>query len=198
MAMKRCSKGHFYDTTKYSVCPFCGVQNLDVSKTMPMRGDVGSGASGLGVKSADLVTPSEKTVARGHSGVPDSEKTIGIMRNTIGFEPVVGWLVCIDGPDKGKDYRLKSEKNFIGRGSNMDVSIPSDNGISRSNHAIVSYSPKNNSYMLIPGDGHGLVYHNGEEVYTPISLKRFDLIEIGATKLLFVPFCGEEFQWQKN
>ena len=35
--------------------------------------------------------------------------------------PVAGWLVCIDGPSKGKDYRIHEENNYIGRMKEMDV-----------------------------------------------------------------------------
>ena len=30
-----------------------------------------------------------------------------------GVEPVVGWLVCIDGPSRGSDYRLHAGYNYI-------------------------------------------------------------------------------------
>ena len=204
MAMKRCNNGHFYDSTKHSVCPFCGVQDLDVSVTMPVRNPAvagGAASSGvtLGRNAAQQSAAPEidKTVARGATPSDDA-KTIGIMRNKMGFEPVVGWLVCVKGPAIGKDFKLKSEKNFIGRGNNMDVCIQADNGISRDNHATVSYNPKTNKFMVAPGDGHGLVYLNGNEVFAPTELHRGDCIEMGETTLAFVPFCGEDFQWQKD
>lgn len=195
MAMKRCNNGHFYDNTKHSACPFCGVSDLDVSATMPVRNPVSSGVNQAPPSQA--VSKVEKTVARG--AVPsDNAKTVGIMRSKMGFEPVVGWLVCVKGPGIGRDYRLKSEKNFIGRGANMDICIQDDNGISRANHAVVSYDPRNNKFMLYPGDGHGLVYLNGNEVFAPTELHRGNCIEIGETTLAFIPFCGEDFQWQKD
>ena len=116
----------------------------------------------------------------------------------MGFDPVVGWLVCINGPDVGKDYRLRSEKNFIGRAANMDVAIQSDNGIARQNHAVVSYNPKKNNFILYPGEGHGLVYLNGDEVYVPTKIKTGDCIELGNSELILVQLCGEGFRWQKD
>jgi len=200
MAMKRCNNGHFYDDTKHSVCPFCGVQNLDLSVTMPVRNPAGGAAPGAapGMTQAKPAAPVvEKTVAKSRAAVNDG-KTVGIMRNNLGFDPVVGWLVCVDGPEVGRDYRLRSEKNFIGRLASMDVSIAGDDSISRSNHAAVSFDPKNNTFKLYPGDGHGLVYLNGNELCAPENLKRGDVIELGKTTLVFVPFCGEGFKWQKN
>ncbi|WP_207732236.1 FHA domain-containing protein [Heliobacterium chlorum] len=104
----------------------------------------------------------------------------------------------MEGAELGKDYRLHSEKNFIGRSEKMDVVIRDDETISRENHAIVSYDPKKNSFRLHPGDGRGLVYINGEEVTIPIPIEAYDMIEIGETTLQFVPFCGDRFQWKKD
>lgn len=197
MAMKQCNNGHYYDTSKHSVCPFCGVQDLDISVTMPIRNPISFDNPASGNAGPGGPAPIEKTVAKG-SSVGDNQKTVGIMQKTLGFEPTVGWLVCVKGKSAGKDYRLKSQKNFIGRGNNMDVCIQADSSISRENHAIVSYDPRKNVFTLSPGDGHGLVYLNGSEVNTPTMLKRGDGIELGETILMFVPFCGEDFKWQND
>ena len=37
------------------------------------------------------------------------------------FDPVVGWLVCIEGATKGNDYRIHSQNNYIGRSARMDI-----------------------------------------------------------------------------
>jgi hypothetical protein len=123
-------------------------------------------------------------------------KTIGYYHQKIGIDPVVGWLVCTEGGDRGRDYRLHSEKNFIGRSENMDVCIRGDETISRENHAIISFNPKNNTFKLQPGDGRGLVYLNEEDIDVPTQIKAYDVIEVGQTKLIFVPFCGENFKWE--
>jgi hypothetical protein len=41
-----------------------------------------------------------------------------------------------------------------------------------------------------------LVYKNGEEVVFSEPLEAYDVIELGRTKLLFVPLCGERFKWE--
>ena len=58
------------------------------------------------------------------------------------MDPVVGWLVCLAGPDRGKDFRLHAEKNFIGRAPNMDVCVAGDETVSRERHAMVIFDPK--------------------------------------------------------
>lgn len=189
MAMKRCNNGHFYDSNKYQQCPYCGISNLDASKTMPI------------IQQRNDASPVDPTVASLGTTVgmnetrADSDKTIGIMQKHKGIDPVVGWVVCIDGPSKGKDYRIKSERNFIGRDQKMDIALVEDNSVSRENHAIISYNPKNGAFRILPGESHGLVYLNEEEVFSPMEIKLNDVIEIGETKLMFVPFCGGGFSW---
>lgn len=112
-----------------------------------------------------------------------------------GVDPVVGWLVCIEGPERGRDYRLHTERNFIGRDPSMDVAITGDPSISRANHAVISYNPKRHTFRLAPGDSRGLAYLNDEEVIAPVALAPYDRIELGETTLLFIPFCGERFVW---
>jgi len=122
--------------------------------------------------------------------------TVGVFRARIGIEPVVGWLVCVQGPDRGRDYRIRSQRNFIGRDARMDISISSDDQISRENHAAITYDPRGNNFRLAPGDAHGMTYLNNGVVDVPVVLRAYDVIELGATKLIFVPFCGEAFEWQ--
>ncbi len=156
--------------------------DLDIGKTTPKRAS-GSDSSG------------GETVGR---DVPHA-LTQGLFEAKIGINPPVGWLVCIDGPERGMDYRIRSENNSIGRSETMRVCIAGDEGIARENHAFLTYDPESNTYFIRPGIATGMVYHNRTPVFTPIELKPFDEIKLGKTTLLFVPLCGEfgarGFKW---
>lgn len=111
------------------------------------------------------------------------------------LEPVCGWLVCIEGARVGKDYKLHDGKNFVGRGDDMNVQILGDNTINRRNHAVIVYDRKKRSTVILPGDSSGIAYLNGEAVYVPTELKPYDSIEMGESRFLFLPLCGENFEW---
>lgn len=111
------------------------------------------------------------------------------------LNPVTGWLVCIDGPNKGRDYKIMSEKNFVGRGDGMDIQILGDNHISKRNHAVIVFDPRKQITLVLPGDSQGLVYINGESIYAPTILAPYDTIELGKSKFIFNPLCGEHFSW---
>jgi hypothetical protein len=190
MALKRCENGHYYDATKHSSCPSCGVQNIDFGPTKPRR---------EAAAAADADRPAEKAAADPQprpKPPSDAGKTVSLVRKKAGIDPVVGWLVCVQGADRGRDFRIRSERNFIGRAETMDICIPGDDTISRENHATVSYNPKNGQFKLHPGDSRGLVYLNSDEVDGPQPLKSGDRIELGQTTLMFVPLCGAEFSWE--
>ncbi len=160
--------------------------------------------AGSSAPSSPQARPDEKTMAFNQAASPAStpaqpvaseNRTIGMFRKKLGIEPVVGWLICVEGADRGRDYRIISEKNFIGRSEKMDISIAGDETISRDGHAIISYNPKKNLFRIYPGESRGIVYLNDDEVIGATELNAYDVIEIGQSKLLFIPFCGEKFQW---
>lgn len=194
--MKRCTNGHYYDETKHTLCPHCGVNiDLNLGVTMPKRTNSDDDLLKTQAKYPNPDSDIGKTIARIPTNNNDDGKTIAVIRKEIGIDPVVGWLVCVEGIDKGRDYKIRTERNFIGRSNKMDICISGDEAISRENHAIISYSPKKRLFRIYPGDSRGLVYLNDEEVITANELNVYDVIELGKTKLVFIPFCSERFEW---
>jgi hypothetical protein len=199
MALKRCENGHYFDPAKHTTCPSCGVQNINFEPTRKREDSrLADTEPSLTPAAAAPPSPSPSPASPGGAAKArpgDDGKTVSLIHKRAGIDPVVGWLVCVEGADRGRDYRIRSEKNFIGRGENMDVAIRGDETISRENHAIVSFNPKARQFKLHPGESRGLVYLNGEEVDHPSLLMAGDHIELGQTKLLFVPLCTDAFSW---
>jgi hypothetical protein len=126
----------------------------------------------------------------------DDVKTIDALSNRTGNRNVVvGWLVCVEGRDKGRDFRLCAERNRIGRSLDIEVGL-ADRTVSRGTQVIVSYDVRRNLFHIYPGPGRGIVYVNEQELTLTQELGAYDMIEIGETKLMFVPFCGEAFTWR--
>ena len=105
------------------------------------------------------------------NSISDTGKTVGVFQKKMSFEPVVGWLVCIEGKEKGKDYRIYGKNNTIGRDERSDICLKGDNAISRENHAKLAYDHKHNNFHIIPADGANPVYLNDDPVYVPKSLR---------------------------
>lgn len=199
MPLKRCEHGHFYDPQRHPSCPYCGNVEQRMDPTVAKEGV--RPASGGGSQSAGASEPTIRASdergsmpGAGAAGSAD-ERTVGVIRKKTGMDPVVGWLVCVEGPDKGRDFRIKTENNAVGRSRTMDIAISGDDSISRDRHAIVTYEPRSGKFLITPGDARGLVYVNDEVLSSTRELSALDAIEMGETRLLFVPFCGEGFSW---
>ena len=173
-------------TAPQKTAPLSGISVTAPQKTMPPRG-----------YGAPVPEPVQTTPPPGMGvSVAAAGKTVGMMQSQMGFDPVVGWLACVAGPSRGKSYTVRGGVNSIGRSERMDIVITGDLKISAENHAKISYSDKHNRFNLLPGEGRNIVYLNDEEVFTPMPLHAYDLIDFGETKLLFVPLCGEKFTWE--
>ena len=178
--MKQCDNGHFYDENRFDSCPYC--------------------REGSGVGKTVAAVTLGKTVAAmpgGATADTDRDKTVGIIKKDIGIDPAVGFLICIAGPNRGRDYKLIAGRNFIGRAAAMDVALTDDDTVSRESHALVTYDVKHNKFSLSPGQGRGITYCNDEQVETARPLKAYDIIEVGKSRLIFLPLCGEKFRWDE-
>lgn len=120
-----------------------------------------------------------------------------IVGGIAGFTPVVGWLVCTDGPARGTDYRIRAGYNYMGRAEHMDICITGDNRIGHERHAMIAYDQEEKVFFFGPADGKSIVRLNGKMVMVPAEIHPYDIITIGSTKLIFVPLCGERFSWDE-
>mgnify|MGYP002731065378 FL=1 len=192
MNLIKCNNNHYYDADKFPACHYCSDMQSGFSQTMPAneQSDIGPTQPETEVTTTTTQNTVPPTVLD-----TDIQKTVGFYEEDMGLEPVVGWLVCIEGNLIGKDFRLTSGRNFIGRGSDMDVVLEGDPSVSRTAHAIVVYEPKENVYLIQPGASKELSYLNDSVVLESKVIAPNDVITVGATKLLFVPCCSKAFNW---
>lgn len=219
MKLLRCENNHFFDADKFETCPYClQLMGHEERVTVPLYSDMKHKTAPLTVQeypSAETpiapVTPiTPMTPIRMPDDVIDmgedepqtafggnaDEKTVGYYASLIGVEPVVGWLVCIRGEYYGDQFKLKSGRNFIGRGPDMDVVLSLDPKVSRNRHAIITYEPRGRRFFVQPGDARELFYLNDEVVLNNMQLQGNDVLTLGSTKLMFIPCCSERFSWE--
>lgn len=210
MNLKRCNNGHFYDADKYTGCPHCNptVSASEVTVAMnpeEMDSEVRAAANAFDedsktVSLQDAISAAvEQPAAPAPAAAPvqmDDAKTVSYFANSLGAEPVVGWLVCIEGDHYGESFPLKSGRNFIGRNANMDVVLAGDMSVSRERHAIVIYEPKAKCFIAQAGDARELFYLNDSVVLNNEAMKNYDVLSVGNEKLLFVGLCGPQFCWE--
>jgi len=190
MATKQCANGHVYDDQKTPVCPYCtGSGNIGV--TRPLAGEMQAPAFPKTSPVASSAIP--KTMPLDN---PQTNKTVALNLNEKGIDPVRGWLVCVDGEKKGKDFKIRDGKNYIGRQSSNEICLDFDNSISKEANVIISFDARNNKFFIQSGEGKNNVYVNENLLLAPVELKDYDIIEVGQTKLIFRSLCNENFKWE--
>lgn len=166
MGLARCPEGHMFSERRYgTICPYC-------HKAVRLAHD-------NALDDLDDI----------YSSYAPHEADAEVL------DPVIGWLVCIGGPSKGRDYKIFTAKNFVGSADNMDVQIIGDDSISKKNHAILIYDPKGRGTVIMPGDSKGLVYVNDILIYAPQPLGHRDIVELGKSRFIFISLCDENFEW---
>ncbi len=211
--MTMCPEGHFYNAAKHASCPICGggAANAPAHTAKPEEHTgvftptiAPENVSPVAGNFSPTIAPEEAVPAGGNFSptiAPDFDPfdvptSIGSEGDT-GSGFVVGWLVCIGGPARGSDYRIRPGYNYIGRDSG-DIAIRGDQQISRQNHAMIAYDEGERAFYIGPSAGRNLIKVNNKAVLSPVDLNNFDIISIGSTKLLFVALCGEQFSWNKE
>ncbi len=135
---------------------------------------------------------SSPTMIRGYGQQPQAAE-----KDTGGFDPVVGWLVVVEGPGRGKAVNIHAGMNSVGRNANQRISINfGDPAISSEAAAFITFEPKRGTFHINHGGKANIVYLNDEAVLTPMPLTPGNVVTIGETKLRFVALCGPDFNWE--
>ena len=203
MNLVRCDKGHFYDKdSSGEQCPYCAQMNQNKPAVSQIAAEPVAEphqqAQDIQVPPPALVQPQPVAPAQPLPEEEEDNCTVGYYSRVIGVEPVVGWLVCIEGEYKGESFKLKSGRNFIGRAANMDVVLSADHSVSRFKHASVIYEPRGRQFIVSTGESRELCYLNDEVVLSNMKMEPYDVLNLGNTSLMLIPCCGERFTWEKG
>lgn len=114
-------------------------------------------------------------------------------------EPVVAWLVVIGGPGLGAFRPVYEGNNALGRAPSQRVSIDfGDDAISAEEQAYIRYDSTDRSFLFVPNLAKtNVVSLNESKPTSAVPLAPMDVITVGQTQLVFVPFCGPEFDWSE-
>lgn len=205
----KCKNGHWYDPNVTGSCPHCKrngeklslqIDNVEEEDKTVSFADVDLSLEEQLGQVSDMPVMPVSMIPSGAADIgndEDDDKTISFgFFGITQIQPVTGWLVCQSGEERGKDYRLHSGRNFVGRSNSMDVCLIDDKNISRDRHCSISYDPKGNAFYLV-AEGGNTVYLNGLLVEKAERLNTDDEIMIGNTRLLFVEYCKEGRTWDK-
>ena len=148
--------------------------------------------------------PRTQPIARGQGSRPGGDARTQLLRGKqkvsrakFHGDPVVGWLVIVGGPGLGAHRSIYEGNNTVGRASTQRVPIDfGDDTISSEEQAYIRYDLNDRSFLFVPNLAKTNVVQVNEQKPTgAVELKAMDVITMGRSQLVFVPFCGADFDW---
>ena len=218
---KQCPQGHYFDPAIYNTCPYCTDVNrrssggLESQVTVPVNYQNDVPGSNNTVPASDNGPVSAAEAENSGTSVPVSgtANTIGGItvpapvikpKSKEGEDPnpeddtkfVVGWLVAVEGPYRGRSFELYNGYCSIGR-EQGDIILNKDKQVSREKNLSTVYDSDNNCFYITAGESRNVAHFNGKALLSGSSkeMNAYDVIKVGTTKFLFVPFCCDKFSW---
>jgi pSer/pThr/pTyr-binding forkhead associated (FHA) protein len=160
---KFCNNGHQMEDS-WTDCPYC------------IRTGYRADNPGLGKTVPEMAA----TRTDDQPAAYDGGKTVAL--SNIKRAPVVGWLVAMNGSQKGEDFRLREGRNSLGTAAGNEVTLR-DQAVS-SKHASITY--KEGKFMITDLDStNGTFVNESDEPAARTELKDNDIIRVGETTLKF-------------
>ena len=121
------------------------------------------------------------------------------VRSDFHSDPVVGWLVIIGGPGLGAYRPIFEGNNTIGRNASQRIPIDfGDDAISAEEQAFLRYDSADRQFLLVPNLAKtNVIAVNEMKPTAAVKLVAMDVLTMGRTQLVFVPFCGADFDWSE-
>lgn len=122
-----------------------------------------------------------------------------IERGNFAQDPVVGWLVIVGGPGLGAYRPIFEGNNTVGRSTSQRIPIDfGDDAISNEEQAYIRYDSADRTFLFVPNlSKTNIVSINDKKPTGAVPLVAMDVIGVGRTQLVFVPFCGTDFDWSE-
>jgi FHA domain len=152
----------------------------------------------------EFAAPPTTRVVRGGGKAPeDTGRTrlargkVEVHRGEFEQDPVVGWVVVVGGPGIGCYRPIFEGNNTVGRSLNQRIPLDfGDDTISSEEQAYIRYDSAARSFLFVPNLAKtNVVSVNDKRPTGAVELSQMDVITVGRTQLVFVPFCGAEFDW---
>jgi hypothetical protein len=133
-----CPNGHPVDPS-WEVCPYC-------------RSAASQGVAATNVQAGGGGAAPGRTVAI------SAEDIAGTHAN----KAVVGWLVCMEGSQKGQDFRIFDGRNVVGTAADCDIVV--FDGYVSARHAIISVESSKSRYTVQDLDSRNHTFVNRQQV----------------------------------
>ena len=219
--MIQCPYGHHYDDTLFDECPWC--KRIDTWEK-ENRQESGSSNHTVFMFDENGVEDDDRTVLLMEDDEDDHyERTVLLYddddkeekatdrqmiqpekpvfskqrQDEVTPELLTGWLVYVNGNKRGRAITLGQKDTLLGQDESGEVIVLEEEELLQA-YAVVVYESDVREFYIKPGKKRCLFYAGDNAVYNRTSLKSGDMVEIGQSKMIFVPFCNETFDWDDD
>ena len=163
---KFCSNGHQMEDS-WEICPYC-------QRTGYQTTNAGGGGAKTRLEVDSIIAPKA-------TAVPVARKTV-LLSDRHPKRDLVGWLVALDGEQKGEDFRVRDGQNTVGSAPDADI-VLRDETVS-GKHASLRY--KDAKFFVTDLDStNGTFLNSRAEPIAREELNDNDLVRFGAVTLKF-------------
>lgn len=194
--MVKCTRGHTYNGAIFFSCPYCKNGGEKRNEGTPCLSDEDS-VTVISQKEWKMSGgPGRDTKEEEKNRVVDLSRVTDSSIDKSYF--VTGWLVCIDGPDRGHSFSLFYGYNTVGIGKQCQISLKSERNTGEQEifYSIV-YEDRKCRFYLVP-EGNKTISLNGKELEREEELHSEDRICFGKYQFEFIAFCREELKWNRD
>lgn len=142
-----------------------------------------------------VAAQAEPAVAKAAQSVAAQAPAVAEIATDLQSGAVVGWLVVISGPGRGQILTLHYGVNDIGRGDKARIRLNfGDTFIAVENQAAIIYTARSRRFYF-----QGITaetWLDERPAQGLIELVGGETLQLGQTRLRFVPLCGLDFDWR--
>ncbi len=198
MADKRCENGHFIDES-WDLCPYCPADSGEAEIPIVRPARAVPPPEPAPARPAPAAQPSvRRDVPPTPVQAPPMERTVAVPKLSPNdpAQPkryVVGWLVGLNGANRGESFPVRIGRNVLGRDRRSDIVINDEQA--SSHHADLVFRPEERRFILMDHNSTNGTYVNEMEIEPRKDLAGKDIIRIGAQQFLFMPLIHDGFYW---
>ena len=174
--VRKCKSGHWYDPNLFQQCPHCKKDSEKLKLSLSEEDEDDRTVSMMDL-SLDTQLNGLKSADESRQGGADQKE---VDLSTFDFGIISSESL---GEDDDKTISL------------WDV-LADDKQVSREKHCSITYDPKSNKFF-VSGEHGNTIYLNGGMMEGIQEIRDGDILTVGMTELVFVPYCKEERTWEK-
>ena len=204
--IRYCAQGHIYDASVHAQCPYCekilqnqrklaselsfGMQTDYAEETELLRDETEllQHAPDRYEDATEQLREASESVRSG----PHSPESAAENDGKEGF--TAGWLVCLQGPERGQSFTVLCSPCFLAQGQEESLAVLPVSGDAASTHPF--FFKRGSGSVFLRNMTEVPCYMDGQRIFGAAEMPSGARIEVYGRVFIFVPLPGGLFDWE--